>query len=67
MASTIGAAVYRSGIVEPSVVNTDKVFWVQAEMIAALTEALVQRDEPRYATALVRALVKLVDAFAPAP
>ncbi len=103
--------VYRSDLVEPSVVNTDKVFWVQAEMVAALTEALVQRDEPRYASALarhltfverhqvdradgvwlhsvtergrrrvpqkssvwkvgfheVRALVKLVDAFAPSP
>jgi mannose/cellobiose epimerase-like protein (N-acyl-D-glucosamine 2-epimerase family) len=103
--------VYRSDVVERLAKNTDKVFWVQAEMVAALTDGLMQRDEPRYATALaqlltfverhqmdrsdgiwlqsvtergrrlaprkagewkvgyheVRALVKLVDAFAPTP
>lgn len=102
--------VYRSGVIDHPADHTDKVWWVQAEMMAALTEALVQREEPRYATALaqlltfverhlidrvdgvwlhavtergrrrvplksgasqvsyheVRALVKLVDAFAPA-
>ena len=103
--------VYRSRVINQPAVNTDKVWWVQAEMVAALTDALLQRDEPRYATALaqllafvehhqmdradgvwlhavtergrrrmprksgaskvgyheIRALVKLVDAFAPAP
>ena len=36
--------------------HTDKVWWVQAEMVAALTDALLQRDEPRYATALAQLL-----------
>lgn len=47
---------YRSGIVEGSVNNTDKVFWVQAEMVAALTDGLIHCDEPRYATALAQLL-----------
>ena len=48
--------VYRSDVVEQSAKNTDKVFWVQAEMVAALTDGLMQRDEPRYATALAQLL-----------
>ena len=35
----------------PAVV-TDKVWWVQAELLAALTESLSQRPNPDYATAL---------------
>jgi mannobiose 2-epimerase len=43
---------YRSNIVDGSVNVTDKVFWVQAEMVAALTDAVAQRPEPRYVNAL---------------
>ncbi len=48
--------VYGSSTVDAPVNNTDKVGWVQAEMVAALTDALTQREEPRYATALAQLL-----------
>jgi mannobiose 2-epimerase len=44
--------VYRSNVVDGPVDMTDKVFWVQAEMLAALTDAVAQRAEPRYVDAL---------------
>ena len=48
--------VYRSDAVDGSVEITDKVFWVQAEMVAALTDALIQREDSRYVTALAQLL-----------
>jgi mannobiose 2-epimerase len=43
---------YSRGVGDQPASELDKVWWVQSEMVAALTEALVHKPEPRYSAAL---------------
>jgi mannose/cellobiose epimerase-like protein (N-acyl-D-glucosamine 2-epimerase family) len=40
----------------PTAHPTDKVWWAQAETVAALTDAIVERDDPRHVIALAQLL-----------
>lgn len=50
-----GGLYYRGFGDEPAT-DTEKIWWVQAEMISALTTALQHQDDPRYETALRKEL-----------
>ncbi len=47
---------YNRGFDDESATDTDKVWWSQAEFLAALTEGLQRRDNPAYREALVKLL-----------
>jgi mannobiose 2-epimerase len=47
---------YSRGFDDQPATDTDKVWWVQAEMLAALTDALKHQSDPRYETALDKLL-----------
>jgi len=47
---------YSRGLDHQPATDTDKVWWVQAEMIAALTDGLKHQDNPAYAEALDKLL-----------
>jgi mannobiose 2-epimerase len=47
---------YELGFDDRPAIVTDKVWWIQAELLAALTESLSQRPNPDYAAALDRLL-----------
>lgn len=51
---------YSRGFDNQPATDTDKVWWVQAEMLAALTDGLKQRDNPVYAQALEKLLEFIV-------
>jgi mannobiose 2-epimerase len=48
---------YSRGFDDKPATNTDKIWWVQAEMLGALTDALKHNDEPRYEIALSKLLL----------
>jgi len=43
---------YSRGFGDQPATDTEKIWWVQAEMLGALTDALKHQDDPRYETAL---------------
>ncbi len=43
---------YYHGFDDRPATDTEKIWWVQAEMLSALTDALKHKDDPRYAIAL---------------
>jgi cellobiose epimerase len=43
---------YHRGVNDQPATDTDKIWWAQAEMMAALTDALVHKDDPAYRSAL---------------
>lgn len=47
---------YNRGVEDQPVTDTEKIWWVQAEMLAALTEALNYQSNARYMTALNKLL-----------
>lgn len=47
---------YNRGADNQPATDTDKIWWVQAEMIAALTEGLQHRSKPAYSSALLKLL-----------
>jgi mannobiose 2-epimerase len=47
---------YSRGFDNQPATDTDKIWWVEAEMLAALTEALKHREQPDYSAALERLL-----------
>jgi mannobiose 2-epimerase len=47
---------YSRGFDDQPATDTDKVWWVQAEMLAALTECLKHKENPAYSQALVQLL-----------
>lgn len=47
---------YYRGFGDKPATDTEKIWWVQAEMISALTTALKHQDNPRYETALSKEL-----------
>ncbi len=47
---------YSRGSDDQPATNTDKVWWVQAEMLAALTEGLKHKENPAYAEAMDKLL-----------
>jgi mannobiose 2-epimerase len=47
---------YYRGFDDRPATDTDKVWWVQAEMLSALTDALKHNDDPRYEIALSKLL-----------
>jgi mannobiose 2-epimerase len=47
---------YSRGFDDKPATDTDKIWWVQAEMLGALTDALKYKDDPRYETALSKLL-----------
>jgi mannobiose 2-epimerase len=47
---------YSRGFDDQPATDTDKIWWVQAEMVAALTDALKHQGDPRYETALDKLL-----------
>ncbi|MGH9049300.1 MAG: AGE family epimerase/isomerase [Acidimicrobiia bacterium] len=47
---------YRFGFDDQPATGTDKLWWVQAEMMVALTDALIHQWDHRYADALVQTL-----------
>lgn len=50
---------YNRGVDDEPATDTDKVWWSQAEFLAALTEGLQRRDNPAYREALVKLLAFL--------
>lgn len=50
---------YNRGMDDEPATDTDKVWWSQAEFLAALTEGLQHRDNPAYREALVKLLAFL--------
>ncbi len=53
---------YSRGFDDQPATNTDKVWWVQAEMMAALTDALRHKKNPAYAEALDK-LIHFLEAY----
>lgn len=53
---------YSRGFDDQPATNTDKVWWVQAEMMAALTDALQHKKNPAYAEALDK-LIHFLEAY----
>ena len=47
---------YYRGFGDKPATDTEKIWWVQAEMLSALTDALKHKDDPRYETALSQEL-----------
>ena len=47
---------YYRGFDDRPATDTEKIWWVQAEMLSALTDALKHQDEPRYEIALSKEL-----------
>lgn len=47
---------YSRGADDQPATDTDKVWWVQAEMLAALTDGLKHQDNPQYSKALLQLL-----------
>jgi cellobiose epimerase len=47
---------YSRGFDDKPATDTDKIWWVQAEMLGALTDALKHNDDPRYEVALSKLL-----------
>jgi mannobiose 2-epimerase len=54
--------VYALGEGDKPATKTDKVWWVQSEMLAALTDALVHKKDPRYSEALDK-LTRFIAAY----
>jgi mannobiose 2-epimerase len=51
---------YSRGIDDQPATDTDKIWWVQAEMLAALTDALRHKPDPAYSQALDKLLQFIV-------
>jgi mannobiose 2-epimerase len=51
---------YSRGIDDEPATDTDKIWWVQAEMLAALTDALRHKPDPAYSQALDKLLQFIV-------
>ncbi len=47
---------YSRGFDDKPATDTEKIWWVQAEMLGALTDALKHKDDPRYEAALSKLL-----------
>jgi mannobiose 2-epimerase len=53
---TARGGLYHRGVGDQPATDQDKIWWVQAEMLAALSDALTHRSDPREALALQQLL-----------